>query len=70
MYKMQKDHTALNWIETTKETPTPIADFMDDTMTNLTPEADPFVNDAVDLPISTFDPAGPSIESCHRIPGP
>jgi hypothetical protein len=55
MYKMQKDNTALKWKETTKETPTPIADSMDDTTTNLTPEADPFINDAVDLPISTFD---------------
>jgi hypothetical protein len=62
MYKMQKDNTALKWIETTKEKPTPTADSMDDTTTNLTPEADPAddpvdadADDAVDLPISTLD---------------
>ncbi|EFX75513.1 hypothetical protein DAPPUDRAFT_323132 [Daphnia pulex] len=59
---MQKDNTALKWIETTKEKPTLIADSMDDTTTNLTPEADPAddpvdadADDAVDLPISTLD---------------
>ncbi|EFX80211.1 hypothetical protein DAPPUDRAFT_318912 [Daphnia pulex] len=58
---MPKDNTALKWIETTKETPTPIADSMDDTTTNLTTETDPVINDAVDLPISTFDLAPASI---------
>jgi len=55
---MPKDNIALKWTETTKKTPTPIADSMGDTTTNLvdhTPEVDPVINDAVNLPISAFD---------------
>jgi hypothetical protein len=61
MYKMQKDNTELKWIETTKETPTPIADPMDDTTTNLTPETDPVI-----MMLSTF-PFLPSTWPLHQV---